>query len=200
MGREISQVMGHCGMSWLERDEREAEENPTKVINALQLKPGTTLADIGAGSGYYTFRISEKYPKSQVIAIEIQPEMIELLEQKIDTDNITNVRAHLGSIRDAQLPPASIDYALMVDAYHEFSHPYEMKVSLYSALKPGGRIILLEYRLEDPKVPIKRLHKMSEAQARKELEAAGFRWIETNNFLPWQHFMIFEKPAKKPEN
>jgi len=195
MGREISQVMGHCGISWLERDDREAEEAPSKMINTLELKPGTTLADIGAGSGYHTFRIASRYPKSSVVAIDIQPEMIEVLEQKIDADDIDNVRAHLGSIRDLQLPPASIDYALIVDAYHEFSHPHEMKASIYHSLKPGGQVILLEYRLEDPNVPIKRLHKMSEAQARKEFQAAGFEWLRTKDFLPWQHYMVFAKPT-----
>ena len=168
MGREISKIMGHCGVCWLERGDREAEENPSKVIAALDLAPGTILADIGAGSGYYTFRIAEKYPQSRVVATDIQPEMIDELEQKIDTDEVINVSAHLGSIRDTRLPAASIDYALMVDAYHEFSHPHEMKASIHRALKPGGRIILLEYRLEDPNVPIKLLHKMTEAQARKE--------------------------------
>jgi len=196
MGREISKIMGHCGILWLERDEREAEESPGKVIAALQLKSDTVLADIGAGSGYYSFRIAEKYPKSEVVAIDIQPEMVEALEQKIKRSGISNVRAHLGSIEDTKLEASSIDYALMVDAYHEFSHPHEMKASLYHALKPGGRIILLEYRLEDPDVPIKRLHKMSEAQARKEMEAAGFRWVKTDDFLPWQHYMIFKKPDR----
>ncbi len=193
--REISQVMGHPGIGWLERNEREKEEAPAKAIAALNLPPDTVIADIGAGSGYYSFRISPDVPGGKVIAVDIQPEMLEFLQRRSGELGITNVIPHLGAVDDLQLDDSSLDAALMVDAYHEFSHPAEMLASLRKALKPGGRIFLLEFRGEDPRVPIKPLHKMTEEQARKELEHAGFRFVSNKRHLPWQHFMIFEKPA-----
>jgi SAM-dependent methyltransferase len=192
--REIAQVMGHPAIGWLERDEREKEEAPSRAIAAIDLKPTDVIADIGAGSGYYSFRISPKVPQGKVIAVDIQQEMLDFLHKKSAELKITNVEPHLGAIDDVKLPAASIDAALMVDAYHEFSHPREMLASLRSALKPGGRIFLLEFRAEDPKVPIKALHKMTEAQARLEFEGAGFRFVSNLRPLPWQHFMIFERP------
>lgn len=194
MGREISHVMGHEGIDWLERDTREEEEAPSKAIAALDLKPDAILADIGAGSGYYTFRIAELVPDGQVFAVDIQPEMIAFLEAKEEDLGLNNVTAHLGAIDDTRLDPESIDAALMVDAYHEFSHPREIMESIFRALRPGGRVFLLEYRAEDPSVPIKPLHKMTEAQAIKEMEAVGLKWEATHDFLPWQHFMVFTKP------
>ena len=194
MGREISHVMGHEGIDWLERDNREDEEAPSKAIAALDLKPDAVIADIGAGSGYYTFRIAELVPDGQVIAVDIQPEMIAFLEAKEKELGLNNVTAHLGTIEDTRLEPESIDAALMVDAYHEFSHPREIMESIFSALRPGGKVFLLEYRAEDPSVPIKPLHKMSEAQAIKEMESVGLKWETTHDFLPWQHLMVFEKP------
>ncbi len=197
MGREISYVMGHQAIRWLERSNREEEEAPSKAIAALNLKPTDVIADIGAGSGYYTFRLAPLVPKGKVMAVDIQPEMIDFLERKEKKLGLTNVEAHLGEVDDTKLKPGSINAALMVDAYHEFSHPREMMESLFKALKPGGRIILLEYRAEDPTVPIKPLHKMSEAQSRKEMEAVGLKWKSTDSkLLPWQHFMIFEKPVE----
>ncbi len=193
-GREISQVMGHPGIGWLERSEREKEEAPSKAIDKLQLTPGSVIADIGAGSGYYTFRIAQKFPESKVLAIDIQKEMLDFLNKRSAELSITNVSAHLGAIDDLKLPPASIDAALLVDAYHEFSHPAEMLASLHTALKPSGKIFLLEFRGENPAIPIKPLHKMTEAQARKELESAGFRFVTNQSHLPWQHFMVFERP------
>jgi FkbM family methyltransferase len=197
MGREIAQVMGHRGIAWLERDNREQEESPTSAIDALQLPPETVIADIGAGSGYYSFRIARLIPDGEVVAVDIQPEMIAHLEQACVERNVSNIRPHLGRIDDVQLEPSSIDAAIMVDAYHEFSHPAEMLGSLHEALRPGGRIYLLEYRAEDASVPIKPLHKMTEAQARKEFEALGFDFITNHDFLPWQHFLVFERPAKE---
>lgn len=194
MGREIARVMGHQAIGWLERRNREDEEAPSIAIEALDLEPSDTIADIGAGSGYYSFRIAPLVPEGKVVAVDIQPEMVAFLEEKEAQLGFTNVEAHLGAIDDARLPPESIDAALMVDAYHEFSHPREMMQSLFLALRPGGRIILLEYRAEDPSVPIKPLHKMSEAQARSEMAAVGLHWQATHDFLPWQHFMIFTKP------
>jgi SAM-dependent methyltransferase len=193
-GREIAHVMGHPAIGWLERTEREQEEAPSKAIAAIDLAPDDVLADIGAGSGYYSFRLSEKVPQGKIVAVDIQPEMLDFLRKKSAELGITNVEPHLGTIEDVQLPAASLDAALMVDSYHEFSHPREMLASLHHALKPGGRIFLLEFRGEDPKVPIKPLHKMTEAQARLELETAGFRFVSNLRPLPWQHFMIFERP------
>ena len=192
-GREIAQVMGHPAIDWLERDKREQEEAPSKAIAAIDLKPTDVIADIGAGSGYYSFRISPKVPFGKVVAIDIQQEMLDFLKKRSGELSVTNVEPHLGAIDDLKLPADSLDAALMVDAYHEFSHPREMLASLRYALKPGGRIFLLEFRGEDPKVPIKALHKMTEAQARLEFEAAGFRFVSNLRPLPWQHFMIFQK-------
>lgn len=192
-GREISQVMGHPGIGWLERDEREQEEAPTRAIKALELPRNAVIADIGAGSGYYAFRISPQVPEGKVIAVDIQPEMLTYLKDRAKQLSITNVEPHLGSIDDLKLVDASLDAALLVDAYHEFSHPAEMLASMYRALKPGGHIYLLEFRAEDPRVPIKPLHKMTESQARVEFEGAGFRFLSNKRHLPWQHFMIFTK-------
>ena len=194
MGREIAQVMGHPGIGWLERDNREKEEAPSKAIALLELAPDAVIADIGAGSGYYSFRIAPKVPRGRVVAVDIQPEMLDFLKKESARLAIGNVQPHLGAIDDVKLPPDSLDAALKVDAYHEFDHPVEMLASLRLALKPKGRIYLLEYRAEDPKVPIKPHHKMSEAQARKEFEAAGFRFVANKPGLPWQHLLIFEKP------
>ncbi|MEM1082874.1 MAG: class I SAM-dependent methyltransferase [Verrucomicrobiota bacterium] len=193
MGREISKVMGHTGINWLERWTREEEEAPSKAVAALDLKPDSVIADIGAGSGYYTFRIAPLVPEGKVVAVDIQPEMIAFLEAKEEELGFSNVEAHLGEIEDTKLPPESIDAAIMVDAYHEFSHPREMMESIVTALRPGGRVILLEFRAEDPEVNIKPLHKMSEAQVKKEMEAVGLEWVTTHDFLPIQHFLVFRK-------
>lgn len=194
MDREIAQVMGHAAIDWLERGEREQEEAPAKALAALDLAPDAVIADIGAGSGYYALRIAPKIPRGRVVAIDIQQEMLEALGNRARELGITNVEPHRGAIDTLNLPPATLDAALMVDAYHEFSHPREMLASLHGALKPGGRIFLLEFRGEDPRVPIKPLHKMTEAQARLEFEACGFRFVENRRLLPWQHFLVFVKP------
>lgn len=196
LGREIAQVMGHQGIAWLERDNREAEEAPSKAIALIDLGPNAVIADIGAGSGYYSFRLAQKFPEGEVVAVDIQQEMLDFLARKSKETGIENVRPHLGSIQSIQLPPDSIDAALFVDAYHEFSHPFEMMRSIREALKPGGVVYLLEYRAEDQRVPIKPLHKMTQAQAKKEMAYAGFEWVETKNDLPWQHFMVFRKPKR----
>ena len=193
-GREIAQVMGHPGIGWLERNEREKEEAPSKAIAAMDLAPDAVIADIGAGSGFYSFRISPKVPQGKVMAIDIQPEMLEFLAKRSGELKITNVIPHLGTIDDLKLPSSSLDAALLVDAYHEFSHPAEMLASLVRSLKPGGRVFLVEFRGEDPAVPIKPRHKMTEAQAKLEFEAAGLRFVSNRSDLPWQHFMIFQRP------
>jgi ubiquinone/menaquinone biosynthesis C-methylase UbiE len=194
MGREIAQVMGHQGITWLERNEREAEEAPSRLIEALRLAPDAVIADIGAGSGYHALRIAPKVPQGRVVAVDIQREMLDFVTARAAEQGISNISVHLGRIDDVKLPADSLDAALMVDAYHEFSHPREMLASLLRALKPGGRVFLTEFRAEDPRVPIKPLHKMTAEQARREFEACGFRFLENRRHLPWQHLLVFGKP------
>jgi SAM-dependent methyltransferase len=200
MGREIAKVMGHPGIGWLERTEREREEAPSKAIAMLGLAPDTVIADIGAGSGYYAFRMARLVPDGRVVAVDIQQEMLDYLKDEAARRRIGNVEPHLGAIDSIKVAPDTLDAVLMVDAYHEFSHPVEMLQSIRSALKPGGRIHLLEFRAEDPRVPIKPLHKMTEKQAVREFEALGFKYVENKRFLPWQHLLVFEKPGHSPSD
>ncbi len=193
MGREISFVMGYQALDWLERPERQSEEMPDRVVEALGLRPQDVVADVGAGSGYFSFRMAAKVPRGKVLAIDIQPEMLAAIRQRAADSDISNVEPVLGTATDPNLPEATVDLALMVDAYHEFSHPRELMEKIVLALKPGGRVVLVEYRGEDPTIPIKELHKMTEAQARKEMQAVGLRWRETLDFLPQQHILVFEK-------
>ncbi len=200
LGREIAQVMGHQAADWLERQEREQEERPDLLLEALKLKPGDVVADIGAGSGYYTRRLARLVgEKGVVYAVDIQPEMLDLLTNKMAELRIGNVKAILGTITDPKLPRAAIDLVLMVDVYHEFDYPYEMAWAICQGVKPGGRVVFVEFRQEDPKVPIKRLHKMTEAQVRKEMAAQPVEWSETIEVLPRQHIIIFKKKADKSE-
>lgn len=192
-GREISHVMGHFGASWLERTEREQEENVSQAILNMKLKPNEVIADIGAGSGYYTFRMAKKVPEGKVLAVDLQPEMLDIMRQKIKKNKIKNVELIQATEESPHLADNSIDMAIMVDVYHELSYPKEVMQEIVSALKPKGRFILLEYRMEDPKVPIKRLHKMSLEQAVKEMKAVGLKLQENIGNLPWQHFMVFVK-------
>lgn len=197
-GREIAHVMSHRGAAWLERPERVEEEKPDVMIQALPIKAGDAVADIGAGSGYITERLARVVgPKGMVYAVEIQPEMLALLEKKMDGLKLNNVVPVLGTVTDPNLPPNSIDLALMVDVYHEFSHPYEMVNKMAESLKPGGRLVFVEYRGEDPAVPIKPLHKMSEAQVKKEMADHPLTWEKTLDLLPRQHIIIFQKNATK---
>jgi ubiquinone/menaquinone biosynthesis C-methylase UbiE len=198
MGREISQVMGHRGANWLERPGRESEEAPDSLVSELGLSPASVVADIGAGTGYFTFRMSPLVPEGTVYAVDIQEEMLGIIQENMTRRGVDNVIPVMGEIDDPRLPESGVDLALLVDAYHEFSHPREMMLGIYRALRPGGRVVLIEYRLEDPEVPIKRLHKMSEKQARAEMAAVGLKWVETKDFLPRQHFMVFEKPRTEP--
>lgn len=194
MGREIAHVMGHQGADWLERPERVDEEKPDQLIELLDLKPGQSVADIGAGTGYISWRMAEKVGREgKVFAVDIQQEMLDLLLEKMKSRGHQNVVPVLGTITNVHLPANAIDLAIMVDVYHEFSHPHEMMQSLVAALKPGGRIAFIEYRAEDPKVPIKRVHKMTEAQVRKEAAAAGLAWEKTIADLPRQHLIIVGK-------
>jgi|TARA_B110000438_G_scaffold563_1_gene592 FkbM family methyltransferase len=194
MGREISFVMGHRAAGWLNRPERIREEMPDSVVENMDLRVDDVVADIGAGSGYFSFRIAQKVPQGKVLAVDIQPEMLELIENQKEGERVTNIEGVLGQVDDPNLPENSINAAIMVDAYHEFSHPFEMIDGINKALKPGGRIFLLEYRGEDASVPIRPLHKMTEEQVVKEMSVFGLEWTDTLDFLPWQHMMIFTKP------
>ena len=194
MGREISQVMGHRGARWLERRDRVREERPDRVVQAMALAADAEVADIGAGTGYFSFRLADRVPDGQVFAVDIQPEMLARMRQRMERDGIDNVTLVLGREDDPRLAPASIDAVLLVDAYHEFAYPREMMQGIVAALRPGGRVYLVEYRGEDPRVPIKPLHKMTQDQARGEFAAVGLGHLETRDFLPSQHFMVFEKP------
>lgn len=197
MGREIAYVMGYEGADWLERPDRIKEEQPDKVVAAMNLKPTDTVADVGAGTGYFTFRLTRQVPQGKVYAVDIQPEMLAVIEKRKQELKAENVVAVRSTESDAKLPTNSIDVVLMVDVYHEFAYPREMMESVVKALKPGGRFVQIEYRGEDPDVPIKPLHKMTVAQARKEMAAVGLVWKETKDFLPQQHFIIYEKPARQ---
>lgn len=193
MGRQIAYVMSHQGIDWLERPERELEENSSQLLKNMNIKPGMVIADIGAGSGYYTVRLSKLAGNGKVYAVDVEPEMIKYLDQRITKDKLNNVVTILGSEKEVHLPANSIDLMLLVDVYHEFAFPYEMGRSMLDALKPGGLLYLVEFRAEDPSVPIKAVHKMSEKQAVKELEAAGFKFEKNIGNLPWQHCMVFRK-------
>jgi len=194
MGREIAHVMGHQAADWLERPERQEEERPDLLIQALKLKPGDAVADIGAGTGYYSWRMAEKVGgKGRVYAVDIQQEMLDLLARKMAEKKINNVQGVLGTITDPRLPTNAVDLVLMVDVYHEFSHPHEMMKAICNGLKRDGRVVFVEFRAEDPKVPIKEVHKMSEAQVRKEMDLHSVEWVETLKVLPWQHIIVFRK-------
>ena len=195
MGREIAKVMSFHGADWLERPERVEEERPDLLVAALELKHGMTVADIGAGTGYYSWRLAQRVGASgTVYAVDIQSEMIKLLERQMSRRGAANVKAVLGTLTDPGLPPAGIDLALMVDVYHELEYPYEMLAAIVRALKPGGRLVFVEFRAGDEAVPIKPLHTMSEAQVRKEAAAHALEWLKTARGLPWQHAVVFRKP------
>ena len=190
-GRVFAPVMGVGGAQWLERPEREDEEAPSKAIDALDLKPGMVVADIGAGSGYYASRIAKRVgPTGRVYATDIQPGMIELLDRRIKSEGLTNVTTILGGMDDPKLPPKSIDLAIMVDVYHELQQPQLFLQRLKDTFKPGGRLVLLEFRKEDPKVPILEVHKMSVAEVKQELEAEGYVLDKVIDVLPWQHIIV----------
>lgn len=193
-GREIAQVMGHPGAGWLERSSRELEEHPQRLIEALKLPPTAVIADVGAGTGYFSFRLAPLVPQGKVLAVDIQPEMIEIMQLLQQENHLDNVEPLLGEATDPHLPPQSVDLALMVDAYHEFEFPAEMMQGLVRGLKPGGRVLLVEYRGENPFILIKGLHKMTQKQVRREMKAVGLDWQVTWDFLPQQHVVVFEKP------
>jgi protein-L-isoaspartate O-methyltransferase len=195
MGREIAHVMGHQAAGWLERPEREEEERTDLAVAALGLKPGEVAADIGCGTGYYASRMARIVgEKGTVYGVDIQQEMLDLLQRKMRLLRITNVKSVLGTEKDPKLPAESCDLMLLVDVYHEFDFPYEMVRAMIPAMKKGGRLVFIEFRKEDPKVPIKEVHKMSEAQVKKEMALhPELEWVETKAELPQQHIIIFRR-------
>ncbi len=195
MGREISQVMGHLGAEWLERDTRVQEERTDLLMDFLLGLDATVVADIGVGTGYFALPWARRLSRGRVLGVDIQPEMLAILTERAAEEGLENVEPIQGAIDDPKLPVAAVDVVLIVDAYHEFSHPREMMEGIVRGLRPGGRLVLVEYRSEDPFVFIKDLHKMTEAQAILEVEAAGLDWVSTEDFLPQQHVLVFEKPA-----
>lgn len=199
LGREIAQVMSYHGAGWLERPEREKEERVSKLLPPLKIKPGDVVVDMGAGSGFYTFRLADLVgEKGKVYAVDIQKEMLKIIKGRMMKKGVKNVELVQSTVQDPKLPDNSVDLIFMVDVYHEFSHPYEMTAKMVKALKPGGRLVFVEYRGEDPEVPIKLLHKMTEKQVRREMEIWPVRHVETQGHLPWQHVMIFEKKQPTP--
>ena len=196
-GRHIAQVMGMGGADWLVRPEREAEESPDAALDAIGIAHGATVADIGAGAGYFTWRLAERVgPAGKVYANDIQPEMLALLRKNIDARHLTNVETVLGAVDDPKLPAGRIDLVLLVDVYHEFTEPEKMLRKMRESLKPDGRLVLLEYRKEDPNVPIRPEHKMSVAEVRAEVEPEGYRFKKTLETLPRQHILIFRKSVQ----
>jgi FkbM family methyltransferase len=193
MGRQIAQVMSHYGIDWLEREEREMEENTTQLLKNLSVKPGMLVADIGAGSGYHSALLSKMVGNGKVFAVDVEPEMIAYLNARIKQEKLSRIVPVLSTEKNVALPENTVDIILLVDVYHEFSFPYEMALSMRSALKPGGKLVLVEFRAEDLTVPIKTIHKMSEKQSVKELKAAGFKFEQNMDNLPWQHCMVFTK-------
>ncbi|MGA0373097.1 MAG: class I SAM-dependent methyltransferase [Flavobacteriaceae bacterium] len=196
MGREIARVMGFQGIGWLERSSREKEENVSTLIQNMKIESNDIIADIGAGSGYHSFRMAPLVKNGVVYAVDIQSEMLAAINRRIESNKIKNIKTILGNEKSIQLPNNSVDKILMVDVYHEFNFPREMIRSIKNTLKPNGKLFLVEYRDEDPRIPIKKIHKMSEKQAEKEMDAAGFKLIENISNLPWQHCMIFIKKLK----
>ena len=197
MGREISWVMGHQGARWLDRPEREQEERTDLVIENLPIKTGDRVADMGAGTGYFSVPMSKLVGDTGIVyAVDIQPEMLAKIETRTDELGISNIERVLATDKDPGLPAEAIDMALFVDVYHELEWPREVMSALYDSLVPGGKVVLIEYRGEDPEIPILRLHKMTAEQVRKEMAAIGLAFVQNYDFLPSQHFLVFEKPPE----
>ena len=193
-GRRFAPVMGYQGADWLERSERDEEEAPDVALNVLKIAKGASVADIGAGSGFITERLSARVgPTGRVFANDVQPQMLQILARRLALRKITNVTLVQGTIDDPKLDPTSVDLEIMVDVYHELEYPYEMLAAIVRALKPGGRVVFVEFRGDDPSVPIKALHTMTEDQVRKEAAVHPLVWIKTVSDLPWQHVVVFRK-------
>ncbi len=193
MGREIAVTMHYTGAPWLVRESREREEDCEQLLAALKIQPGQVVCDMGCGNGFYTLQLAEMVgPRGKVFAVDIQSQMLSYLRSRMRKEKVTNIQPLLGTPVDPRLQPSSIDLVLMVDVYHEFSHPVEMLRAIRTSLKPTGRVALVEFREEDPQVPILPLHKMSKAQILKEFPANGFKLVEEYGKLPWQHLMFFE--------
>lgn len=191
-GRRIAQTMSYHGAPWLIRQTRDEEENPRELLDALQLKPGQTVADVGCGNGFYSLQLAKLVgPRGRVFAVDIQPEMIELLKERADEAGISNIEPILSTQADPKLPAGEVDLILLVDVYHEFSYPERMLQAMRASLSPDGQIALAEYRMEDQAVPIKLLHKMSKKQILSEYSANGLRLVREYDDLPWQHLMFF---------
>lgn len=192
MGREIPEYMSHLGASWLTRGERQQEENSSLMLKNLGVKPGMTVCDLGCGNGYHTLPLAKMVgDEGKVLAVDIQPEMLRLLQARAEEAGAKNIELILGKLHDPKLPAGKVDLILLVDVYHEFSHPVQMLAGMRQSLSPTGRIVFLEYRLEDPKVPIKLLHKMTKEQLIKEMKANGLKLVQQFDELPWQHMMFF---------
>ncbi len=193
-GRVIAVTMHYLGAPWLTRDSRQREEDCVMLLKALNIKPGQVVCDMGCGNGFYTLQLAKLVgPEGRVLAVDIQPEMLHLLSERAKEEEISNIQPILGTQTDPKLPSEGVDLILLVDVYHEFSHPEPMLKSMRAALKPGGRIALAEFRKEDPKVPIKLEHKMTKKQILKEFPPNGFKLVEQFDKLPWQHLMFFER-------
>lgn len=194
MGREIAKVMGHLGAGWLERPERVQEERTDLLLSLLALQPGDTVADIGAGTGYFSLPMARMVgPEGRVLAVDIQAEMLDIIDYRLREAGLSNVTTVLATPSDPGLPAGEVDAVLLVDAYHEFSHPFEVMSGIRDSLSERGRVILVEYRGEDPMVPIKPLHKMTVAQATREMAAVGLSLAQVHDALPWQHVMVFRR-------
>jgi ubiquinone/menaquinone biosynthesis C-methylase UbiE len=192
MGREIAHVSG--GPGWLDRPEREKEEATSKLLPPLKIKNGDVVVDLGAGSGYYTMRLAKLVgDKGKVVAVDVQADMLAIIKTKMRKAKVENIELIQCTESDPKLPKAAVDLILMVDVYHELAHPYEVTQKMVDSLKPGGRLVFVEYRLEDDNVPIKLVHKMTEKQVIREMEPFALRHVETQGHLPWQHVIIFEK-------
>lgn len=193
-GRTIAQTMHYLGAPWLIRESREREEDCTTMLKNLGLKPGMTACDMGCGNGFYTLKMAEAVGENgKVLAVDIQPEMLRLLQARAEEAELTNIERILGDVHDPKLPEGTVDLILCIDVYHEFSHPEQMLAAMRKSLKPTGRIVLVEFRAEDDNVPIKPLHKMSKAQVNKELTANGFRLAKQFDGLPWQHMLFYAR-------
>lgn len=199
-GRTIAPTMTYHGADWLTRKEREQEEHCKTLLKALNVKPGQAICDMGCGNGFYTLRLAKFVgKKGRVLAVDVQPEMLHLLDLRAKQSRFENIEPIQGTLTDPKLPEGEVDLILLVDVYHEFSHPEQMLRAMRRALKPHGRLVLVEFRLEDPQVPIKLLHKMSKAQIMKELPPNGFKLVEEFEKLPWQHVMFFERDEEQAE-